>query len=127
DALTMPEAPYPKGSPFDAVAKLTARVSEPPANSTSYATLGSAALDASQPSLPQPRSRKGVVAVVSLIAVAALVATGVSFTMFRPKPQTAQAAAVNATSQAPSTPPSAMPSSINPAATGSPSASSQAG
>ena len=49
EAMTLPEAPVPKASPFDAVAKLTARVSEPPPNAQSYATLGSAALDASGP------------------------------------------------------------------------------
>jgi serine/threonine-protein kinase len=102
EALTMPEAPMPKGSPFDA-ARLTARVSETPPNAQSYATLGSAALDASQPVLPQPKSRKGVVAVVALLAVTALAATGVSFTMFRPKPRPATAAAAPPTSPAPPT------------------------
>jgi serine/threonine-protein kinase len=110
EALTMPEAPMPKGSPFDA-ARLTARVSETPPNAQSYATLGSAALDASQPMLPQAKSRKGVVAVVALLAVAALVATGVSFTVFRPKPQPVQAAAA-----APRSPPTATQAPTTPAA-----------
>jgi serine/threonine-protein kinase len=93
DAMTLPEAPMPKASPFDAVAKLTARVSENPPNAQSYATLGSAALDASEPVLPPPRSRKGVVVAVAIIGVVALAATGVSFTMFRPKPAAGPAAA----------------------------------
>jgi serine/threonine-protein kinase len=91
EAMTLPEAPMPKASPFDAVAKLTARVSEPPPNAQSYATLGSAALDASEPVLPQHKSRKGVVIAVAAIAVVAVAATGVSFTMFRPKPSPAAA------------------------------------
>ena len=112
--MTVPEAPFPKGAPgtpYDAVARLTARVSETPPNAQSYATLGSAALDASQPVLPQPKSRKGVVAVLVLLGVAALAATGVSFTVFRPKPQPWQSAAGAATTEptatAPATPPSA--------------------
>jgi hypothetical protein len=92
EAMTIPEAPMPKGAPFDA-ARLTARVSETPPNAGSYATLGSAALDASQPELPQAKSRKGVVAVIALLAVAAVAATGVSFTVFRAKPAPATAAA----------------------------------
>ncbi|HEY3817065.1 MAG TPA: serine/threonine-protein kinase [Polyangiaceae bacterium] len=96
EAMTIPEAPMPKGSPFDA-AKLTARISEAPPNAQSYATLGSAALDASQPELPQPKSRKAVFLVVALLGVAALAATGVSFTMFRPKPLTAAAGGAPAT------------------------------
>jgi serine/threonine-protein kinase len=91
EALTLPESPVPKGSPFDA-AKLTARVSEAPPNAQSWATLGSAALDASQPELPPAKSRRGMVLVVALLGVAALVATGVSFTMFRPRPAPAAAA-----------------------------------
>jgi serine/threonine-protein kinase len=103
EAMTIPEAPMPKGAPFDA-ARLTARVSETPPNAQSYATLGSAALDSSH-ELPQPKSRKGVVAVVALLTVAALAATGVSFTVFRPKPQPTQAAAAAPTSPAATTPP----------------------
>jgi len=124
EALTIPEAPMPKGSPFDAAAKLTARVSETPPNSQSWATLGSAALDSSH-ELPQPKSRKGVVAVVALLAVAALAATGVSFTVFRPKPRPAQAAAAPPASPAPTTPPPATASAAPgepPAATSTASA-----
>jgi serine/threonine protein kinase len=82
EGMTLPEVPVAKGG-LDAVAKLTARVSEVPPNSRSYATLGSAALDASTPSLPQPASRKGLVAAVVLVAIVAIAATGVSFTVLR--------------------------------------------
>ncbi|MGH7294900.1 MAG: protein kinase domain-containing protein, partial [Polyangiaceae bacterium] len=93
EAMTLPEAPMPKASPFDAVAKLTARVSENPPNAQSYATLGSAALDASAPLLPQTRSRKGLVVAIAAIAIVAVAATGVSFTMFRPHAAPAPGAA----------------------------------
>jgi serine/threonine-protein kinase len=111
EAMTMPEVPMPNGSPFDAVARLTARVSEAPPNAQSYATLGSAALDASQPELPQTKSRKGVVAVVALLGVAAIAATGVSFTVFRPKPPAPPVAAAGptATASAEATAASAVP------------------
>ena len=119
--LTMPEAPMPKAMPFDAAAKLTARVSEPPPNAQSYATLGSAALDASEPVLPQPKSRKGLVAVVALLAVAAVVATGVSFTVFRPA-EPPRAAAAEAAETAPK-PTAATTASAPAAATTSPAPS----
>jgi hypothetical protein len=109
NAMTMPEAPMPKASPYDAVARLTARVSETPPNAQSYATLGSAALDASEPVLPPPRSRKGVFAVVGLLVVAAVAATGVSFTMFRGRP-------APATAMQPSPPPAPSPSTTATAA-----------
>jgi len=80
--MTMPEVPVAKAPGFDAVARLTARVSENPPNAQSYATLGSAALESS-PQLPQQRSRKGAVVAVGIIAAAAIGATIVSFTMFR--------------------------------------------
>jgi hypothetical protein len=95
EALTIPEAPLPKVTTQEAFAKLTARISEAPPNSHSYATLGSAALDASQPELPQTRSRKGWGIAVGVILVAALVATGVSFSMFRPKGTASRAAAAS--------------------------------
>jgi serine/threonine-protein kinase len=100
DGMTIPEVPVAK-SGLDAIAKLTARVSEVPPNSRSYATLGSAALDASAPSLPHPTSsRKGVVvAVVAAIAIAAVTATVISFPMFRSK-STAASPATTSTAAA---------------------------
>ncbi|HEY8038564.1 MAG TPA: serine/threonine-protein kinase [Polyangiaceae bacterium] len=128
--MTLPEVPNAKVSPADAVAKLTPqlapRVSEPPPQASSYATLGSAALDASAPQLPQPRSRKGVFAVVAAIAVALAIATGVSFAMFRPKP--APAAANAGPAQAtPPPPPATSVAAPAPTTSGSaPRASSSA-
>jgi serine/threonine-protein kinase len=99
DGMTLPEVPTAKAPAPDAIAKLTARVSEPPPNSQSYATLGSAALDSS-PALPPQKSRKGVVVVVALIASAAVIATAVSFTMFRP-PVASAPGAMGATTTSP--------------------------
>jgi serine/threonine-protein kinase len=90
---TAPEGPMAKAGPADAIARLTPRVSEPPMpGSLSYATLGSAALDASGQPAPV-RSRKGVVAIVGLVAAVAVGVTIVSFTMFRGKPSAGAAAA----------------------------------
>ena len=93
--MTLPEVPVAKG-PSDALAKLTPRVSEPPPNAQSYATLGSAALESS-PALPTTRSRKGVVAAVVLIGAAAVIATVVSFTMFKPASSQSSGASTAAT------------------------------
>jgi hypothetical protein len=126
--LTAREAPTAKANPGDAIAKLTPRLSEPPApGSLSYATLGSASLDTSEPA--PPKSRKGLVAIVALIAAVAAGATVVSFTMFKGKPQPGPAAAAAhgpvdpSPSLVPS--PSAAPApatSASPAASDSPSA-----
>jgi len=123
--MTVPEAPVAK-APGDVAAKLTARVSEPPANAQSYATLGSTALDALPPA---PRSRRGVFAVLT-IALAAVVATGVSFAMFRPKSEPMPAAAAGgatatAASKAPP-PATTTPPAATAAATASASASASA-
>ena len=97
---TMPEAPTAKANPGDAIAKLTPRLSEPPApGSLSYATLGSASLDASE--APPQRSRKGLVAIVALLAAVAAGATVVSFAMFKGSPKMAPAAAANGPAVAP--------------------------
>ena len=127
DGMTAAEAPAAK-SGLDAIAKLTARVSEVPPNSRSYATLGSAALDASAPTFAHPTSsRKGVVTLVVAIALAAAAATVISFTMFRskgsatgPGPATDNAPPA-ATASAPAAEATAPPSS-QPAATTGPAA-----
>jgi serine/threonine protein kinase len=112
---TAPDGPMAKGTPGDAIAKLTPRLSEPPPGSLSYATLGaagSAAIDASQ-SMPAAKSRKGLVAVIGIVAVVAAGATIASFTMFRGKPQPAPAAAIPppppATTVAPAPPADSTP------------------
>ena len=125
--LTKPEVPIAR-PPGEAIAKLTPRVSEPPAaGSLSYATLGSASLDASE--APAPRSRKGLVAIVALIAAVAAGATIVSFTMFKGKPRPAVVAATPPlVAVAPPTPSvsSATPSAA-PAPSSAPSASASSG
>jgi len=95
--MTAPEVPA-------ALSKLTPRISEPPPNARSYATLGSAALDASEPT--PPRSRKPLFVVLSMIVVAAAAATGVSFRVFR-----TQAVGDAAPSQAAAAEPTASPAS----------------
>jgi eukaryotic-like serine/threonine-protein kinase len=106
--LTKPEAPAAK-APGDVVAKLTPRLSEPPAaGSLSNATLGSTSLDASEPA--PPKSRKGAVAIIALIAAVAAGATVVSFTMFKPHPAPPAVAA-----SAPVAPTASTPSTANPA------------
>ena len=68
-AKTIAEAPAAKPPSTEALARLTPRLSEPPPpQASSYATLGSAALDTSHEG---PRSRKGVVAAVGAVVVAA--------------------------------------------------------
>lgn len=114
---TAAEAPAAKAVP-DGIAKLTPRASTPPPNAQSYGTLGSAAVDGSELITP-PRSRKGLVMVAALITVAALVATGVSFTMFRPQPQPAAAT----TPEAPPAPTTSASAAAAPTASASSSAS----
>jgi serine/threonine-protein kinase len=90
-ARTRAEAPAAKPASLETLARLTPRLSEPPPHASSYATLGSAALDTS---LQTTRSRKGVFAVVGAIVVVSLVAGGVSFNAMHPRhdaPAAAQA------------------------------------
>ncbi|HEX8795125.1 MAG TPA: serine/threonine-protein kinase [Polyangiaceae bacterium] len=128
---TAAEAPASKAVPEPA-AKLTPRVSTPPPNAESYGTLGSAALDGSE-LIQQPRSRKGLVMVGALITVAALVATGVSFTMFRPKPETSAATmpeappAPSPTVSASAAPSASASASAAPSASAKPAASASGG
>ncbi len=80
-AKTRAEAPAAKPASLETLARLTPRLSEPPPNASSYATIGSAALDTST----QPgKSRKGVFAVVGVLVLAAAGAAGVSFSALRP-------------------------------------------
>jgi eukaryotic-like serine/threonine-protein kinase len=84
-ARTLAEAPAAKPPSEELLARLTPRTSEPPPQASSYATIGSASLDASGQA---PKSRKGVFAALGVIALAAAVAAAVSFTMMRPPPST---------------------------------------
>jgi serine/threonine protein kinase len=99
-AKTRAEAPAAKPASLETLARLTPRLSEPPPNASSYATIGSAALDAS---IQIPRSRKGIFAVLGALVLAAAGAAGVSFNALRP------AHVVPAESPPPAAATSAMP------------------
>jgi serine/threonine-protein kinase len=83
NAKTRAEAPAAKPPSLETLARLTPRLSEPPPNASSYATLGSAALDTS---VQNGRSRKGLFAVVGALTLAAGAAAAVSFNELRPSP-----------------------------------------
>jgi eukaryotic-like serine/threonine-protein kinase len=80
-AKTRAEAPAAKPPSLEMLARLTPRLSEPPPNASSYATLGSAALDAS---VQTGRSRKGILAVAGALLLAAGGAAAISFNELRP-------------------------------------------
>jgi serine/threonine-protein kinase len=78
DLQTLAESPEAMLPPIELVAKLTPRLSEAPQPS-SYATLGSAAFDASVPMAPAPRSRRGLVALAFVLLGATAVVAGMRF------------------------------------------------
>jgi serine/threonine-protein kinase len=91
-AKTRAEAPAAKPPTLETLARLTPRLSEPPPHASSYATLGSAALDTSLQK--ERRSRKGMFFAVGGIVAASLIAGGVSFNALHPHaPAAAQAPA----------------------------------
>jgi serine/threonine protein kinase len=81
-AKTRADAPAAKPATLETLARLTPRLSEPPPHASSYATLGSAALDTS---LQTTRSRKGMFAVIGAIVLVSVVAGGVSFNALHPR------------------------------------------
>jgi serine/threonine protein kinase len=81
NAQTRPEGPTARPASLETLSRLTARVSESPPQVSSFATLGSAALDTS---IQSPKSRKGIVAVAGALVLAAIVAGGVSFNAMHP-------------------------------------------
>jgi hypothetical protein len=85
----------------DAVARLTPRLSEPPQVS-SYATLGSAAVDTSLPAPVQLKARRSAFPVVAGIVVAAVGIAVFSLAVMRPSPTDAPAAASAPLAQPPS-------------------------
>jgi serine/threonine-protein kinase len=104
------DAPNGTPAPADAIARLTPRLSEPPTpGSASYATIGSASLDASVQ--PIPKSRRGLLALVAFIVVVAAGATVVSFAVFKPKTQAGPSLPVVAAAAA-STAPGSAPASV---------------
>ncbi len=115
-AKTRAEAPAAKPPSLETLARLTPRLSEPPPHASSYATLGSAALDAQVQPLPPEKSKKGLLAVVSVVVAAAAVGAAVSFGVLRPRellspppPSPAQAAAAAGPPKAVAPPVAASP------------------
>jgi serine/threonine protein kinase len=82
-AKTRAEAPAAKPPTLETLARLTPRLSEPPPNASSYATLGSAALDTS---IQTGRSRKGIFVLGAALLLAAGGAGAISFNALRPPP-----------------------------------------
>ncbi len=80
-AKTRADAPAAKPPTLETLARLTPRLSEPPPNASSYATLGSAALDAS---VQIGRSRKGIYVLAAALLLAAGGAAAFSFNALRP-------------------------------------------
>jgi serine/threonine-protein kinase len=102
-AATPPQAVTPTS---DALAKLTPRVSEPPSQVSSYATLGSAAIDASATVPLQPRQRRSAFPVIAGVVVAAVGIAVFSLAVLRPSP-----------GEAPSASPASRPQGASPEVT----------
>ncbi len=108
-AKTRAEAPAAKPPSLEALARLTPRLSEPPPNASSYATIGSAALDAE---VQTGKSRKGMFALVAALVLAAGGAGAISFNVLRPGavlPATTSLPAAAAVTAIPSKTPAASP------------------
>jgi serine/threonine protein kinase len=112
-AQTRADAPAGRLPSLEALARLSARASEPPPQASSYATLGSAALDTS---IQTSKSRKGIFVLLGTVILATIVAVGVSLNVLRPGP------AVSATSPPPESVPSTL--STTSAGPGAPSVAS---
>jgi hypothetical protein len=84
DSMTLADTPEALIPPIELIAKLTPRLSDAPQPS-SYATLGLAAVDASAPLPPTPKSRKGPLAIVGLLLVAVAVAAAARLDVLRPE------------------------------------------
>jgi len=121
-AKTRAEAPAAKPASLETLARLTPRLSEPPPpHASSYATLGSAALDTS---LQTTRSRKGIFAIVGAIVLTAVVAGGVSFNVLHPHHDVPTAAQPVAATPAVPVPPKSTPAVTSAAPTDTPTAGS---
>jgi serine/threonine-protein kinase len=121
-AKTRAEAPAAKPASLETLARLTPRLSEPPPpHVSSYATLGSAALDTS---LQTTRSRKGIFAIVGAIVLTAVVAGGVSFNVLHPHHDIPVAAQPVAATPAVPVPPKSTPAVTSAAPTDTPASGS---
>jgi serine/threonine protein kinase len=85
DSGTLAETPDALEPPIELVARLTPRLSDPAPQPSSYATLGSAAIDASRTNGPPPRSNKGLVAAVAVLVAAVALAAGVRLNLLHPE------------------------------------------
>jgi serine/threonine protein kinase len=104
-AKTRAEAPAAKPPTLETLARLTPRLSEPPPNASSYATLGSAALDTS---VQTGRSRKGIYVLAAALLLAAGGAAAFSFNALRPPAVPAVSAPPPATTAMPVKPTSSQ-------------------
>jgi eukaryotic-like serine/threonine-protein kinase len=84
DPSTLADTPEALIAPIELVARLTPRISDPAPQPSSYATLGSAAIEASRTNAPPPRTHKGLVAAVVVLGAAVVVAAGVRFNLIHP-------------------------------------------
>ncbi len=83
---TLAESPEAMLAPIELVARLTPRISDPAPQPSSYATLGSAAIDASRTGVGSPqRSHKGLVATVVVVAACLALVAGVRFDLIHPE------------------------------------------
>jgi eukaryotic-like serine/threonine-protein kinase len=121
DSMTLADTPEALIPPIELIAKLTPRLSDAPQPS-SYATLGLAAVDASVPLPPSPRSRKGPLAIVGLLLIAVAVAAAARLDVLRPDAAPSHASTpspVMATRPPPVVVPSATPTvTVAPTSTG---------
>jgi eukaryotic-like serine/threonine-protein kinase len=114
DSMTLADTPEALIPPIELIAKLTPRLSDAPQPS-SYATLGLAAVDASVPLPPSPRSRKGPLAIVGLLLIAVAVAAAARLDVLRPDPAPSHASNPSPV-MATRPPPVVVPSTTPPAA-----------
>jgi serine/threonine-protein kinase len=120
DANTVTDSAATDKSSLAAIAKMTARLSEPPPPQTSsYATIGSAALDTPVP-MPS-KSRRGLVATLGVLLVMAAVAGGYWFNPLRAKLPVPPVGVAASTVNGPTPPTTANPSSPGPPGHDSPS------
>jgi serine/threonine-protein kinase len=85
DPGTLADTPEALLPPIELVARLTPRISDPAPQPSSYATLGSAAIDASRTNAPPPRMHKGLVATVVVLVACVALAAGVRLNLIHPE------------------------------------------
>jgi serine/threonine protein kinase len=122
DSGTLADTPEALIPPIELVARLTPRISDPAPQPSSYATLGSAAIEASQFHAPPSRSHKGLFAAVTVLVAAVALAAGVRYNLLNPEigrtssapPPPASTTRPPAPPQPQATPPPTTPASATP-------------